>query len=85
MDSLITAAGIKVKPIYSQIFAQLLKEINLSEFIEKMTFASSGPVAPSAAAAQDGSSAAPSSKADEKKEEEEKEEEEEDFGFGLFD
>lgn len=83
LNSLITAAGIKAKPIYCQIFAEILKGIDLSALIEKMTVAS-GPAAPAAGAATATPAEGASKKEEEKKEEAKDESSESDLAFGTY-
>ncbi|KAJ3158842.1 60S acidic ribosomal protein P1 [Geranomyces michiganensis] len=80
INSLISAAGVDVEPIWATLFAKALAGKNVGEFL--FNVGSAGPATGGAAPAAGGAAAeAPK----EEVKEEAKEESDDDMGFGLFD
>ncbi|TPX56101.1 hypothetical protein PhCBS80983_g04796 [Powellomyces hirtus] len=81
INSLISAAGVDVEPIWATLFAKALAGKNVGDFL--FNVGSAGPAAPAAGGAAAGGAAAEAPKEEAK--EEAKEESDDDMGFGLFD
>ncbi|KAI8905291.1 60s acidic ribosomal protein-domain-containing protein [Powellomyces hirtus] len=81
INSLISAAGVEVEPIWATLFAKALAGKNVGDFL--FNVGSAGPAAPAAGGAAAGGAAAEAPKEEVK--EEAKEESDDDMGFGLFD
>lgn len=78
LQKIIEAAGLKVQPFWTALYAKVLAEKNLDDLITNV----GGGAAPAAAA---GGAAAPAAEAAKEAEPEPEEESDEDMGFGLFD
>jgi len=86
LNAIVSAAGVKVAPYWTNLFARVLATKNLDDLLT----VGGGSAAPAAAAAPvEAKSAAPAAdkgaKEEKKKKEEPKEQSDEDMGFGLFD